>query len=454
MGGACSGVQQEQGQRSHLRENYQIQSVIGKGGYAVVYRAKTHKKLEVAIKRTMFANPEASEREIDMSIAELNALERVGETPHPFITMMHAAFHEKNCCYLVLDYQCGGDLRYHLKTYLLFQEQHVAYFVSCLGSALSHLHRRGIIHRDIKPENILLSANGVPKLSDFGTAYVQEGETVPICTLSSGTLPYMAPEMLTRSKLHSYQCDYWSLGVTAYELLFNCRPSVRNCPKRFIYFSANQYHCLWGRLLTAQQSSVSAAASVGPIDFDSIDQSISLADREAVLPFPDSCTPLLLEGERELPFELTTPIPLRTYAGEKVSRECMQFLQSMLDVRAPRRLGQLSQFDLFSEHVWFRRNQCVIPASPPVSSSVVGEVQQPLPLSPYEPNLILLENHLRMRLKIESLLHSTSPSSSPSPSSPALEVFIPDYIERKLECYSYSPSSSNLSHTVVTSLAF
>jgi serine/threonine protein kinase len=308
---------------------------------------------------------------------------------------------------------------------------------------LSHLHRRGIIHRDIKPENILLSANGVPKLSDFGTAYVQEGETqthsVPICTLSSGTLPYMAPEMLTRSKLHSYQCDYWSLGVTAYELLFNCRPSVRNCPKRFIYFSANQYHYLWGRLLTAQQSSVSAAASVGPIDFDSIDQSISSADREAVLSFPDSCTPLLLEGELELPFELTTPIPLRTYAGEKVSRECMQFLQSMLDVRVPRRLGQLSQFDLFSEHVWFRSNQCVIPAS-----AVVGEVQQslPLPPSPYEPNLILLENHLHMKYKNDSLLQSTSPSSSPSPSSPALEMFIPDHIERKLECYSYSPSSS------------
>jgi serine/threonine protein kinase len=435
MGGACSGAiaplsimtMTSMKQQHQQRENYQIQSVIGKGGYAVVYRGKTPKKQEVAIKRTIFVNPEENEREIDMTLAELNALERVGQ--HPFITQMHSAFHEKNSCYLVLDYQSGGDLRYHLKTYLLFEEQHVAYFVSCIGSALNHLHQRGIIHRDIKPENILLSANGVPKLSDFGTAYVEETLSVPVCTLSSGTLPYMAPEMLTRSKHHSYQSDYWSLGVMAYELLFNCRPSLRNCPKRFIYFSANQYRCLWERL-----GSQSPSSTDSPVDFESVDQTISLQDREAVLPFPNASTPLLSEGD-ELPFELTTPIPLQTYAGERVSQECQLFLQSMLDVRVPQRLGQLSQFQAFSEHPWFRSHQCVI--SP---SSGAGETPiQALPSSPYQPNLVLLESHLQTKYRGDPLLQS--PSSTTTSSS--CEVVIPEHIEKKLQCYSFSSSSSS-----------
>jgi serine/threonine protein kinase len=415
MGGACSGAIVPLMTLTQKRpENYQIQSIIGKGGYAVVYRGKTQKK-EIAIKRTIFENPATKEREIDMALAELYALQRVGD--HPFIPKIHAAFNEKNSCFLILDYQSGGDLRYHLKSYLLFTECQVAYFISCIGSALNHLHQRGIIHRDIKPENILLSANGVPMLTDFGTAYVEETSCVPICTLSSGTVPYMAPEMLARSKLHSYQVDFWSLGITAFGLLFNCRPSLRNCPKRFIVFGANQYHSLWTKLKSLTEDNEA--------DFEAIDQTISNEDRQIALPFPDSSTSLLLDGEKELPFELTTPIPLQSYAGQRVSTECIELIQSLLDVRIPQRLGQLSKFHLFSEHKWFQRNNCVI------------SLAQSIPPSPYQPNIILLENHLNTKYKNDRLLQP--------PCSCSCNVTLPEHIEKKLQSYFYVPSSASSS---------
>jgi serine/threonine protein kinase len=428
MGGACSGAVAAVAPLMSLvqqPENFQIESVIGKGGYAVVYRGKIAKKREIAIKRTIFKDPVANEKEIDMAIAELNALLRAGE--HCFIPKIYSAFHEQNSCYLMLDYQSGGDLRYHLKSYILFEECHVSYFVSCIGSALYHLHQRGIIHRDVKPENILLSGNGIPKLSDFGAAHIEEEmDSVPISTLSSGTLPYMAPEMLTRSKFHSYQSDYWSLGVTAYELLFNNRPYLRNCPKQFIRFSANQYHCLWDRLrpstesLSTEPSPASLAPSID-VDFELIDETISFEDRHASLPFPDYPTTLLLEGDIELPFELTTPIPMLTYAGASVSKECIEFLQALLDVRVPQRLGQLSKFSVFSNHLWFHQHQCIVTSA------------DALPSCPYQPNIPLLQSHLQTKYRNDPLLHSP-------PCSCTSDVIIPDLIQKKLQSYFYSPS--------------
>jgi serine/threonine protein kinase len=409
MGGGCSRVNTIFTQQQQV-ENYHIQSIIGKGGSAVVYRGKTSKKKEVAIKRTVFKTPATIEREIDMTFAELHALKRMGE--HPFLPKIHAAFHEKNSCFLILDYLSGGDLRYYLKAHFIFAEHHVAFFISCLGSALNHLHQRGIIHRDLKPENILFTAAGVPKLCDFGTAYVEETYSAPICTLSCGTVPYMAPEMLTPSKLHSYQVDFWSLGITAFELLFNCRPHKRCCPKRLIGFSAHRYHRLWETLRFP-------AAPDGVVDFESLDQTTSSENHE-MLSFPDSTSSLLFDGER---LHLTTPIPLITYGGEIVSRDCFQLLQSLLDVRIPQRLGQLSRFHLFSDHSWFQRHHCVAQTT-----------LAPPPLSSFQPNSAVLESHLRTKYRHDPLLQQPC-SSGEGDGEP-----LPEPFETRLQSYFYLPS--------------
>lgn len=88
-----------------------------------------------------------------MLTAELSALKRVD---HAFIARLHFAFHTPSSIYIVLDLKTGGDLRYYLRKKLLFEEANVAFYVSCISSALAHCHARGVIHRDVKPENIIL----------------------------------------------------------------------------------------------------------------------------------------------------------------------------------------------------------------------------------------------------------------------------------------------------------
>ncbi|WP_375765500.1 AAA family ATPase [Archangium gephyra] len=96
-----------------------------------------------------------------------------------------------------------------------------------LASTLAELHRRGVIHKDIKPSNILLTPTGAACLLDFGTAtlhLVEHVEAAP-APLLEGTLAYMSPEQTGRmNRSVDYRTDFYSLGVTLYELLTGNRP--------------------------------------------------------------------------------------------------------------------------------------------------------------------------------------------------------------------------------------
>lgn len=393
-------------------EQYEILSTIGKGGYARVYCTQTrYVKSRYAMKKITFNRPEVQECEVDMAIAELNAYKRSGDSP--FVAELAAAFYESGSCYLILDYYSGGDLRYHTKSLLITQESHIAFYISCIGSALHHLHTRGIIHRDIKPENILLTSSGLPKLADFGTAYVEEHLRIPICNLSSGTLPYMAPEMLTRNKIHSYHADFWELGIMTFEMLFNSRPFEKHCPKLFMYFVGNHYNYLWEKI---QMS----ADEVGDVDFLLIDRALTDLERESHYQFPDHVVPLRSDGNVRA--ELLVPIPQKTYSGDLISSECLQFLRSTLDIRIPQRLGQLNHFELFSNHSWFQKHDCVIA---PHTASL---------RSPYQPSSALVEHFLKTRFP-------TDPQSIESNKVAPCEDALAEDLEAKLQkFYRYDPT--------------
>jgi predicted ATPase/signal transduction histidine kinase/tRNA A-37 threonylcarbamoyl transferase component Bud32 len=96
-----------------------------------------------------------------------------------------------------------------------------------LTSTLAEIHRRGVIHKDIKPSNIILTPSGEARLIDFGTATLQQIEHVEAAptTLIEGTLAYMSPEQTGRmNRTVDYRTDFYSLGVTLYELLTGSRP--------------------------------------------------------------------------------------------------------------------------------------------------------------------------------------------------------------------------------------
>ncbi|WP_224366397.1 trifunctional serine/threonine-protein kinase/ATP-binding protein/sensor histidine kinase [Hyalangium versicolor] len=96
-----------------------------------------------------------------------------------------------------------------------------------LAATLAEIHLRGVIHKDIKPSNIIVTPTGEPRIIDFGAATLQRTEHVDAAPthLIEGTLAYMSPEQTGRmNRAVDYRTDFYSLGVTFYELLTGVRP--------------------------------------------------------------------------------------------------------------------------------------------------------------------------------------------------------------------------------------
>ncbi|KAI8068218.1 kinase-like domain-containing protein [Gongronella butleri] len=161
-------------------------------------------------------------------IAERRLLERI---EHPLIVNMRYAFHDDENLFMALDLMLGGDLRYLLDRFSTLSEMLVRFYVADMLCALEYLHRKNIAHRDIKPDNILLDELGHAHLSDFNVATTFH-ERRPVRWSRAGSLAYMAPEIL-RKEGYTTAVDLWSLGITAYELLFAKRPFHGNTNEEY-----------------------------------------------------------------------------------------------------------------------------------------------------------------------------------------------------------------------------
>ena len=136
------------------------------------------------------------------------------ELRHPAVVPLHA-YHPEGPA-LILKWMSGGSLAQRLETQALSPELG-ALIVTRVLSALSEVHRRGILHRDIKPDNILFDENATPFLSDFGTAHVADhAQTVTQGVL--GTLAYMAPAQ-RQGQPATIQSDLYSVGAVFWHVL-------------------------------------------------------------------------------------------------------------------------------------------------------------------------------------------------------------------------------------------
>lgn len=139
----------------------------------------------------------------------------------PYMVNFYYSFMPKNNLYLVMEYIPGGDIYSLLQNMGSLDEDNARVYVVQVVKALQFLRQNNIIHCDLKPDNILIDSNGYLRLTDFGLSF--DGQNGRQLSNLVGTPDYMAPEIILMQK-HNFSCDYWSLGVMIYEMLYGAPP--------------------------------------------------------------------------------------------------------------------------------------------------------------------------------------------------------------------------------------
>jgi eukaryotic-like serine/threonine-protein kinase len=207
----------DQGVAGPALPGYRILAELGRGGMGVVYKAwQSSLKRLVALKvirAGSFADRDVAAR--FRAEAELAA-----RFQHPNIVQVYEVGEHEGVGYLALEFVPGGSLHEKLAG-LPHPAQESARLLEVLARAVHYAHQRGIVHRDLKPANVVLTEDGVPKITDFGLAKLQEsshGLTHTGAIL--GTPSYMAPEQARGLPAQiSPATDIYALGAILYETL-------------------------------------------------------------------------------------------------------------------------------------------------------------------------------------------------------------------------------------------
>ncbi|XP_070210906.1 serine/threonine-protein kinase 32A-like isoform X2 [Littorina saxatilis] len=204
-------------------DHFQILRAIGKGSFGKVCIVQKKDTKRMFAMKYMNKAMCARQQAINNVIRELNMLTCLD---HPFLVNLWYAFQDEEDMFMVVDLLLGGDLRFHMNQEVVFTEECIQLYIAELALALDYLRSQNILHRDIKPDNILLDEQGHCHVTDFNIAtQLSENE---YATSISGTWPYMAPETfgvaINERRGYSYPVDWWSLGISIFEILKRRRP--------------------------------------------------------------------------------------------------------------------------------------------------------------------------------------------------------------------------------------
>ncbi len=209
-----------------LNGRYQIESLIGQGGMASVYKANDQNlRRTVAIK---VIHPHLSGDTEFFRRFEEEATS-VARLRHPNIVQVYDYNHDGDLYYMVMEFIVGETLQSRLKRLTDAQRKmpvkEAMKFTMDICEAADYAHQRGMIHRDIKPANVMLDVNGKAILMDFGIARMVGGSQHTATGAVLGTARYMSPEQI--QGLHAdARADIYSLGVTLYEMLSGRPPFI------------------------------------------------------------------------------------------------------------------------------------------------------------------------------------------------------------------------------------
>ena len=193
---------------------YECQTLLGAGGMGLVYLAR-HKRLEreCALK---VLSPQSVSRDINYVQRFMQEGQSAAAMIHPNIVTIHAIGEEDGLHFLEMEYVPGRSLQHLIDDEGKLAADRATSLVASIADGLASAHQRGIVHRDLKPDNVLMTANGIPKIADFGLAkqvVADKGKRY-----LAGTPNFMAPEVY-QGEPATPASDVYSLGVCYFLLL-------------------------------------------------------------------------------------------------------------------------------------------------------------------------------------------------------------------------------------------
>lgn len=243
------------------RSDFELCSVIGKGAYAKVYKAKYAKDPLGEYKAIKIMEIETMERlhKLYQIYLECDILSQLS---HPSLVNIDGVFEERKKIYIVLEYLSKGDFSDLLRLNFPLPKDTIKFYAAEIVNVLEYLQENKVIHRDLKPENIMLDDNSHLKLIDFATAKVigkcfnkekmcfedeKDGNEFNYSeedfeeeefrnkrgVTFVGTAEYVSPEVL-KDDPAGFGADIWALGIMIYQMY--CGRTPFKAPTEYLIF--------------------------------------------------------------------------------------------------------------------------------------------------------------------------------------------------------------------------
>jgi serine/threonine-protein kinase len=200
--------------KDQMLGKYQIVDRLGAGGFGTVYLA-----LDRLLDRKVAIKVPHQQGDEMLQLREPKIMVQL---KHENIVELITVEGKDGLFFMVMEYVEGESLDRQIRQERSLKPQRALEIAIGVCEAIRFAHSKQVIHRDLRPANILMTLDGIPKVTDFGTSRILEMQKEDFARTRIGSPPYMAPEHFRGRTV--FQSDIWSLGITIYEMLTGTVP--------------------------------------------------------------------------------------------------------------------------------------------------------------------------------------------------------------------------------------